>query len=76
MTERLSVFRFGALFTKGDDGKDMFEFTVDAGNKIGPRPATAADKAKHQKAWLSYTAGVSIEDMEPENAPLKKKKGR
>lgn len=55
-TERAAHFTFGPrFFSEGD--QIMFEFAIDGSNKIGPRPATDADKAKHPKAWAAFEAG-------------------
>lgn len=36
------------------DGVTMFQFVIDAGNIIGPRKATKADKAEHEGAWKAF----------------------
>jgi hypothetical protein len=32
----------------------LFQFVIDPGNVIGPRPATDADKIKHAAAWAVF----------------------
>lgn len=52
-TERAAHYTFGARFFK--DGDDlMYEFVIDSGNVIGPRPATDADKEKYPREWAEF----------------------
>lgn len=48
-TERQSHFVHGPRFFM-ENGTIMFEFVIDHGNVIGPRPATQADYDKHKAA--------------------------
>lgn len=39
-----------------EDDVEMFEFVIDGGNRIGPRPATSADKANHPALYAAFRA--------------------
>ncbi len=39
------------------DGVTMFEFVIDAGNVLGPRPAKKADREDHAGAWQAFNQG-------------------
>lgn len=41
------------------DGKVMYLNVLDASNTIGPRAATAADKANNPFEWDQFKAGVA-----------------
>lgn len=64
--ERAAHYTFGPRFFTEGDGV-MFEFVIDSGNKVGPRPATDADKEKHAAAWAEFN-GVEA-PAAPEPAP-------
>lgn len=36
------------------DGEVMFQFVIDGGSIIGPRPATKADRENHVEAWRIF----------------------
>jgi hypothetical protein len=66
--DRVAYFVFGARFFQ--DGENvMFEFAIDHGNKIGPRPATDTDKVKHPAAWAAYEAGIAAQASPAESPP-------
>lgn len=63
-TERAAHYTFGPrFFTEGEE--TLFEFMIDSGNKVGPRPATDADKAKHAEAWAKFNGDPIPEAAEP-----------
>lgn len=47
----------GPRFFRGEAGEVMFEITLDARSKIGPRPAIERDHHDYPKAWEAFTAG-------------------
>lgn len=66
----------GAKFWRGDDGSVLFQFVIDGGNIIGPRPATLADSQKHGDAWSEFVrsgeyvpAPEASEEVASEAAP-------
>lgn len=63
-TERNAHFTRGPRFFRGPEAV-MFEFVIDAGNVIGPRPATKADQAKHPAAWREFE--IDIPPIEAES---------
>lgn len=73
-SERNAMPVKGARFWR-EDGEVVFEFVIDAGNVIGPRPASKSDSEKHPEAWLAFTRGEEaasvigpevLSDREPE----------
>lgn len=52
--ERNAMPTPGPQFFRADDGTAMFQFVIDGGNIIGPRPATKADQEKHQGTWAYF----------------------
>lgn len=63
-TERAAHFTHGPrFFTEGEE--TMFEFVIDAGNRLGPRPATDADKEKHAAAWAEFEGSLAPSEPEP-----------
>lgn len=55
----------GARFWReGDELK--FEFVIDPGNIIGPRPALKADSEKYPEAWQAFAAGEAAEAEMPD----------
>lgn len=68
MDPRRAQVERNAHFTRGprffcEDDVVMYEFVIDAGNVIGPRPATKADQAKHAEAWGEF----EVEFTRPED---------
>jgi hypothetical protein len=56
-TERQPYYTAGPRFFMAEDGKrTLFSYRVDSASEIGPREATAADKAKHPGAWAKFEA--------------------
>src|SRR4051812_8856014 len=70
LTERNAHFTRGPRFFR-EAGELMFEFIIDAGNVIGPRPATKADQANQPGAWAEFAAEeqVSALDHDADGAP-------
>lgn len=58
MLERNAMPAPGPRFFRGDDERVMFEFVIDSGNIIGPRPATQVDQDKHVGAWRLFADAV------------------
>lgn len=56
--------KVGAHFFRADDGV-MFQFVIDPGNVIGPRPATKPDSEKYPEEWARFLA----DNIEPEPPP-------
>lgn len=50
VTERAAVVEKGPRFWREGDAV-MFQFVIDGGNIIGPRPAVKADSEKHREAF-------------------------
>lgn len=46
----------GARFFRSDAGEVMFEFVLDPTNRIGPREATAKDRANHAEAYRAFSS--------------------
>lgn len=74
MDPRRAQVERNAHFTRGprffcDGDVVQFEFVIDAGNVIGPRPATNADKTKHAEAWGEFEAVNPQVDDEDVPAP-------
>jgi len=72
MSERVAYTTPGPSFIRADDGKVQFQFINDPRSVIGPRPATAQDKANHPGAWgdfLAREASETPEVPEPSVAP-------
>lgn len=44
-------------------GEVMFEFVIDAGNIVGPRPAIKTDSEKHPLAWSEFVGGEAVPDV-------------
>lgn len=63
-TERNAHFTRGPRFFCDADVV-QFEFVIDAGNVIGPRPATKADQVKHAEAWGAFEAEQPVEEDAP-----------
>lgn len=66
MTERNAHYTKGPRFFR-EDGVVMFEFVIDAGNVLGPRPANKSDSLKHDEAWAAFvTSDVAapVEEVE------------
>jgi hypothetical protein len=69
LTERNAHFTRGPRFSRVGDVV-MFEFVIDAGNVIGPRPATDADKAKHEGAWREFNTADALTALARDDADL------
>lgn len=52
--ERDVLPKIGPHFLLGSDGAVQFKFVVDTNNVLGPRMASAADKATHPEAWAQF----------------------
>jgi hypothetical protein len=52
----------GPRFFRADAGV-MFEFTLDARSKVGPRPMIAADKHQYPGAWRAFEEGEQAEPV-------------
>jgi hypothetical protein len=65
-TERNMLPTVGPGFLRGPDGAVWFQYVIDPGNVIGPRPATRRDQESHAGAWAAFTAaeGVSALDRD------------
>ena len=64
MSERVSFTTPGPKFTWGEGRSIEFSFINDPRSVIGPRPATAADKANHPGAWAEF-----VREAEPAATP-------
>lgn len=64
-TERNMLPQVGARFFR-DGEQVLFQFVIDSGNMLGPRPATRLDQQKHPGAWAAFAAaeGVSALDRD------------
>lgn len=58
--ERNAIPTIGAAFYR-EAGEVMFQFVIDTGNIVGPRPATKADSEKHPEAWHAFVTGEEAE---------------
>lgn len=74
-TERQAVWTHGPLFFR-DKGEIMFQFTIDAGNTIGPRKASKADIDKYPEAYAKMADEEEVnQDVPFEEDGEKDKKG-
>lgn len=58
-SERNALPVKGASFWR-ESGEVIFQFVIDPGNVIGPRPAMKADSEKHPEAWAAFTKGEAF----------------
>lgn len=66
--ERQAVYEYGARFFR-QDGEVMFEFVIDAMNKMGPKPADEHDITKHPDAYAKFEAAEDVNSEETEEPP-------
>lgn len=69
LTERNAHFTRGPRFFREGDAV-MFEFIIDAGNVLGPRPATKADSVKHDDAWVKFQRAEALSALAREDADV------
>lgn len=58
-SERNAMPVKGATFWR-EDGEVMFQFVIDAGNIIGPCPASKSHSEMHPEAWSAFTRGEAV----------------
>ena len=67
---REAAYTFGPRFFKDEKtGKDMFTFTIDSANRMGPMAATDGHKALHPGAWHDYMASLTEDVAEAPKRP-------
>lgn len=54
--ERNAMPEKGASFSR-EAGEVLFQFVIDAGNIVGPRPATKLDSERYPLEWAQFVAG-------------------
>lgn len=75
MDPRRALVERNAHFTRGprffrESGVVMFEFVIDAGNVLGPRPATEADYEKHGEAAAAFKRADALTELARSDADL------
>lgn len=63
-TERNMLPTVGPAFFVEGDGPVQFQFIIDPGNVVGPRPATRADQQKHPEAWSAFAAASGVSSLD------------
>jgi hypothetical protein len=63
-TERNMIPAVGPQFFRGEDASVQFQYVIDSGNVIGPRPATRADQEKHAGAWSAFAAAAGVSGLD------------
>lgn len=61
--ERNMIPAVGATFLREGD-QVLFQFVIDSGNVIGPRPARSADQEAHPAAWRAFCAADGVGDLD------------
>lgn len=57
VVEPLNRTQSGALFYL-DDGREMFQYRIDANSVVGPRPAAESDKTDHAGEYARFKASL------------------
>lgn len=62
-TERNAHPAVGASFVR-EGGQVLFQFVIDPGNVVGPRPATRRDQEQHAGAWAAFIAAEGVSPLD------------
>lgn len=64
MAEREVIVQRGAKFFRDHD-TEMYEFVIDGGSKVGPRPATEEDKKTYPAEYALFQSQTAAEPEAP-----------